>query len=207
MARYDAYLFFHVVAAIVWLGGGLMLTLQALRANRAGQTPAIERILGDAEWLGTRVFVPASLVVLVFGILMVVDGPWAFDQLWIVLGLAGYAGTFVTGALISRPRANRIHAMMQRDGGMSPGAAAEAERLLVLARADIVLLYLVVAVMVIKPTGADVAVLGAMAAVLVGALTWVALRARAVELPSRPTVAGQAIVPPSGGAGLNLTDG
>jgi hypothetical protein len=40
------------------------------------------------------------LTVVVCGILMVVDGPWDFGALWIVLGLAGYAATFVTGAFI-----------------------------------------------------------------------------------------------------------
>lgn len=51
---------------------------------------------------------------------------------------------------------------------MTPEAALETRRMLSLARIDYVTLTLVIAVMALKPTGDDVAVLTAMAVVLVG---------------------------------------
>jgi hypothetical protein len=43
------------------------------------------------------VFIPASLTVVVFGIALVIQSDaWTFDYLWIVLGLLGFATTFVT---------------------------------------------------------------------------------------------------------------
>jgi hypothetical protein len=54
-----------------------------------------------------RLFVPASLTVVVFGIAMVIESDaWTFDYLWIVLGLVGYAATFVTGFFFIGRRAS-----------------------------------------------------------------------------------------------------
>lgn len=99
MTRYKLLLFLHVAAAIVWLGGAMVLQYFAFRAERASDPLEMHRVSIDAEWLAMRLFVPASLAVLVFGILLVLDGTWGFDQFWIVLGLAGYAFSFFLGIL------------------------------------------------------------------------------------------------------------
>jgi uncharacterized membrane protein len=105
MTRYDAYKFVHITAAIVWLGAGVMIQLLAGRAQRTRDDNYLHRLFHDAGVLSKVLFIPASLTVVVCGILMVVDGPWDFGALWIVLGLAGYAATFVTGAFILGARA------------------------------------------------------------------------------------------------------
>ncbi|CAA9463010.1 MAG: hypothetical protein AVDCRST_MAG38-346 [uncultured Solirubrobacteraceae bacterium] len=180
MARYDVYLFIHIVAAIVWLGSGLLLSVLALRATRAGDNEGLRRIAADAAALSNTLFIPASMTVLAFGLLMVVDGPWGFDQLWVVLGLAGFAVTSATGILFVKPRSEKIDAMLERDG-MTDEAALEIQRLLVIGRADVVVLYLIVMDMVLKPTGGQVAVLAVMGAVLLGALAYAVLGVRALS--------------------------
>ena len=59
MARYDVYLFFHVVGAIVWLGSGLLLSVLAFRASRAGDEEGLRRLSSDASALSTKLFIPA----------------------------------------------------------------------------------------------------------------------------------------------------
>lgn len=177
MSRYELYLLLHVVGAIVWLGGGAVIAVLLHRAMR-DQPKAAEHLLPEIEALGNRLFIPASMVVLVAGILMVADGPWEFDQLWIVLGLAGFATTLGMGVIVFKPTTERLKAVMERDGGMTPAVAAETRRLLVVSDADDVILFLIVVNMVIKPTGDDVAVLAVMAAVLIAALASVAVRMR-----------------------------
>ena len=176
MARYELYLFLHVVGAIVWLGAGFTLSLLAYRASRARDNEALRRLAADSTALSTTVFMPAALMVLAMGLLMVFDGPWDFGQLWIVLGLAGFAATLATGLLFAKPLTERIDAMIKRDGGMSPEAALQTQRLLIVGRADLVVLYLIVADMILKPTGADMAVLVVMAAVLAGAVAYALVR-------------------------------
>jgi uncharacterized membrane protein len=167
MTRYDLLLFLHVSAAIIWIGSEFLLNVQGARADRRRDDEGIRRVLDDAAGLAMVLFVPASLAALVTGILLVLDGPWSFDQLWIVLGLAGFAATFVTGLFVVDPRAKRIAAIMDRDGGLSPEALARAQQLLIIGRSDYVVLFLVVADMVLKPTTEDVGTLAVMAVILV----------------------------------------
>jgi uncharacterized membrane protein len=184
VTRYDLYLLGHIVAAILWLGGGFMLLLTGVRAQRANDQEGLQRAVSTTAALGATYFIPASLVVLVFGLLMVFDGPWDFDQLWIILGLLGYAATFLTGLLIIKPTSERIDRLVGEAGGkLTPPAQAEAERLLAFARIDYTVLFVVVADMVLKPTADDVGTLLLMAAVLAAGIVWVLVRVRAITAP------------------------
>jgi hypothetical protein len=130
--------------------------------------------------------------VLLFGIGLVVDGPWSLDFLWVALGLAGYAATFLTGILVMKPSSEKLTAIIERDGGMSAEAMLATRKLLAKGRVDTVVLYLVVAVMVLKPTGDDVGLLVAMAVIVAAGLAWVAMRLRALDAEgagARQTVA------------------
>ena len=85
-------------------------------------------------------FIPSSLVVVVFGVLMVIESDaWAFDQLWIVMGLVGYFATFVTGLAVLKPRGEYLAEAMEREG-MSDHVASKMRELLVLARIDFLVL-------------------------------------------------------------------
>src|SRR5687768_9783131 len=68
-----------------------------------------------------------------------------------------------------------------RDGGrLTPASLADTRRLLALARIDYVTLFLVIAIMVIKPTGDDTGVLIGMAAIWVLGLAYSISRHQAV---------------------------
>jgi uncharacterized membrane protein len=186
MTWYEFLLFVHISAVVIWVGAGFLLVVLAIRADQTDDEAQIKRILDDNTWLATRLFIPSSLTVFAAGLLLTIDGPWEFDQLWIVIGLLGYAATFLTGLTILRPRGDRIAAMIDRDGGrMTPVSLADARRLLALARIDYVVLFLVIADMAIKPTGDDVGILLVMAAILAAGLTWAISRAQAITTPGQ----------------------
>jgi uncharacterized membrane protein len=181
MDRYELFLFVHIVAAIIWLGAGLLIQVQALRAERARDDEGLRRIAEDSVQLSNILFIPASLTVLVFGLLMVIDGPWSFGFLWVSLGLVGYLATFLTGVLLMKPGAEKISALIERDGGVSPQATIETRKLLAKGRIDTVVLYLVVAIMVLKPAGDDVGVLAVMAAVVLLGLLYTVSAVRGID--------------------------
>lgn len=184
MTWYEFLLFVHIAAVVAWVGSGFLLIVLALRAERTDDNATIKQILDWNTWLATHLFIPASLIVVAAGVWLTIDGPWEFDQLWIVLGLLGYASTFVTGVAVLRPRGDRIAAAMAREGGqLTPQTLADARRLLALARIDYVTLFLVIAVMTVKPTGDDGGVLAAMAAIWLAGLAWSVASARAVPEP------------------------
>jgi len=163
---YDLLLFLHIAAAIIWLGSGFLLHVLVWRAERADDASALMATLRDMGALGNILFVPASLATFAFGLAMVFVAGWSFTDLWIVLGLAGYATTFAIGFFLLKPRGDAIGAIVARDG-ISPEAVAKARQLVVIGRIDAVVLFLVVAVMALKPTTDDIATLAGLAAALV----------------------------------------
>ena len=179
MTRYELFLFLHIALAIVWLGSGVLLQILAALTTRAADEATFANLVGYTSVLGNRLFLPAALGVVVMGFALIAEGPWSFDQLWLVLALVGFAGTFATGAFVIGPSTDRITALTERDGRMGPEAVAIARRMLLLGRIDAVALWLVAFDMVVKPTGDDVGVLVFMALALAGAAALVVTRVRA----------------------------
>ena len=183
MTLYELLLFVHIGASIVWIGAGILSLTLATAYDRDSDDPAIKRFLADQEWLATRLFIPSSLVVVIMGVALIIESDaWSFGQLWIVLGLIGYAATFVTGLFFIKPASERIGAEMEREGGrLTPRLRADIRKLIVTARVDYVTFALVVFDMVAKPTGDDVGVLIAMALILVAGIAYIVMGLRAIE--------------------------
>lgn len=165
MTYYEVLLFVHVLGVAVWLGTGIALLLLGSRFARAQDHAAVKSLFLQAEWLSTRLFIPVSLIVLVAGILLVIEGPWSFDELWVVLGLAGFVLTFITGIAVLKPQAERI-ATDLATAGMTASAAREISRMFTRMRIDYAVITVVVADMALKPTGDDLFTLLLMAAAL-----------------------------------------
>ncbi len=183
MTLYELLLFVHVVATIVWIGAGFLSLVLGTSYAARDDEPAMQRFLKDQEWLALRLFVPASLTVLLLGIALVIESEaWSFDELWIVLGLIGFAATFVTGLFLIKPTSERIGAAMESQGGrLTPALRTEIRKLIVKSRVDYVVLTLVVFDMIAKPTGDDTGMLIAMGAVLVAGIAYIVARLRAID--------------------------
>jgi uncharacterized membrane protein len=154
----------HIVAASFWIGGGVAMILLGLAASRARDDQRLVQVVLQVVWLSERFFIPSSILTVIFGAAMV----WlahSFADLWIQLGLAGFALTFVTGVSIIRPMAVKVAATFAAEGA-SPGAAALSRRILRTAVFDYTTILLVVAVMVLKPAATDFGMLTTLAAVL-----------------------------------------
>ena len=187
MSRQEIYLFIHIAAAVIWVGGGTLLTIMGHRAITAGDRDRTRVVVQEAATLAQRIFIPASVVVLAMGILLVADGPWELD-LWVILGILGFLATAVTGAAVLGPRAERISEMIDHAGGTYTDAAdVEARKLLTLARIDSVVLFLVIADMALKPSGDDVGLLAVMAVILVGGIAYTVTKYKAIDDPSAAT--------------------
>ena len=183
MTLYDFLLFIHISATVVWVGAGVCSMVLAIGYDSDGDAPAIRRFLADQDRLATRLFIPASLTVVILGIALVIESDaWSFDQLWIVLGLVGFAATFVTGLFMIKPASERVGAAMEREGGrLTAALRTDIRKLIVMARLDYVVLFLVIADMVVKPTGDDVAVLVGMALILAAGIAYILSRMRALD--------------------------
>jgi uncharacterized membrane protein len=141
----------HVLLAVFWVGGGLMITTFGLRAERSNNPGEIVGLARNAAFVGEKLFAPAGLVVFLMGIAMVINGDLGWSRFWIVAGLVGYLATFVTGVAVLSPLAKRIADTTERHGADHPETLALVQRILLIARVDVAVLLLVVADMTLKP--------------------------------------------------------
>lgn len=141
----------HVSVAVFWVGGGLVLTTLALRAERADEPGELATIAKQAAFIGEKFFAPAGVVVLAMGITMVVNRHLGWGTFWIDAGLVGYASTFVTGIAFLGPQSKRVAALLEEKGAAAAETQAAIRRILLVARLDVGVLLLVVADMLLKP--------------------------------------------------------
>jgi uncharacterized membrane protein len=143
---------FHVLASIVWVGGGIFIQIYATKLRRANQQDRLMAFAKDLEKLGNAIFLPASILVLILGIAMVWYSPaWKVSDLWVILGLVGIANTIVVGAAFLGPEAGRIARVAEERGHDDPEIARRTQRIFTISRYDIAVLVLVVIDMVVKP--------------------------------------------------------
>jgi uncharacterized membrane protein len=105
---YDWLLFGHVLAAMVWVGGALLLSLLAWQALRSTDDKAVDRFVMNLRVIGPRVFAPSVVLLLAFGIWMVIDNSaWDFDQTWLRIGMGLFVAAFLIGVVFLSQTATR----------------------------------------------------------------------------------------------------
>jgi uncharacterized membrane protein len=177
---YEFLLFVHVAFAVLWVGGAAMLQFFGLRALASGNVNQVAEFAGNVEWIGSRVLTSTALGAFLAGLGLVLESEfWGFGDDWIVIGLILFGITFLAGAVFFGPESGRIKKLIESEGAVA--AQGRIKRLLVLTRIDLMILFLIIFDMSVKPSFDDGGtLLGAIAvAVAVAALLTVpALRAR-----------------------------
>jgi uncharacterized membrane protein len=163
MTWYEFLLFVHISAAVIWLGGAFTFQMYGFVVARGGDPEEMARFAGRAGVLGERMFVPASLLVILAGVGLMIEGSWDWGQLWVIFALVTFAASFLTGLLVIAPLAKRIPVV----GPTTPAGQSLIERLFTILRIDLVFMYAIVFAMVVKPTADDVWVIVIAAAILV----------------------------------------
>jgi uncharacterized membrane protein len=141
----------HVTFAVVWIGGGALLSILALIAQRRNDPAELATIARQASMIGQKLFSPAAVVVVVMGIAMMIEGHIRWNQFWVNFGLLGFLSTFVVGIGFVAPQSRKIVALTETSGVAAPETQAAIAKLLVIARFDIAVLLLVIFDMVLKP--------------------------------------------------------
>lgn len=90
----------HIVGAVIWVGGGVMLSVIGARARRSENPQIIGDFAQMLSYTGPRVLMPAVLAVIITGVWLVLASPgWSFTQLWVILALVAFAVAFLVGAV------------------------------------------------------------------------------------------------------------
>ena len=166
VSTYELLLLLHIISAIVWVGAATTYFALELRTDLSGDFDRETSHNDDAKWLAPRLFIPASMGTLIFGVLAAIEGSWDFGSLWIIIGLAGFGVSFATGIGYFEPEIKNLAAAIERGGPADPEVRRRTASLKTVGRIELALLYIVVVSMVAKPTGDDGALLIVLALVL-----------------------------------------
>jgi uncharacterized membrane protein len=150
-AWYSAFKTVHVLAAVIWIGGGALLMILGIAAERKRDPIELATVARQAAMVGEKLFAPAGIVVVAMGVAMMVNTNWGWGKFWVIAGLVGYAITFVTGVGVLSPMTKKIAALTEEKGPNHPETAAAITRVLQIVRIDVAMLLLVVVDMVTKP--------------------------------------------------------
>lgn len=151
MDLYESLKTIHVLFAVIWVGGAATVQVLVTRLARANEPARLAAFAKDVEWVGKRMFMPSSLIVLAAGIWMVVISGWNFSDLWIIFGLVGIAFSATVGSAFLGPESGRIGKLIDERGPEDSEVQSRLARIFVVSRVELVILLLIVINMVVKP--------------------------------------------------------
>ena len=137
--------------AVTWVGGDIAIQVLSVRATRAKDPVRTASLTGDIEWMGLRVFMPASILLLIFGIWTASEGNWDFGQAWISIGFAAFLFSFFLGMAFLGPESGRIKKLVQDRSFEDPEVLRRIGRILLFSRIELAVLIVAIWAMVAKP--------------------------------------------------------
>lgn len=150
MTWYETFVWLHITAAAIWVGGDVMIQAFAYRILRTDDPVRLVGFSRDVEWTGMRLIMPASVVLLASGIGLVTNGNWSWGEPFVSVGLVVWLLSFAVGAGFLGPESGRIARIVEAEGPTSPEAAGRIRRILLYSRIELALLLVVVFMMSVK---------------------------------------------------------
>src|SRR2546423_6999480 len=148
---YFVFKMLHVGAAVIWVGGGLFITICAVLAELTNDDDQLLQIGHWAETIAGRLFPAMSFVVLGFGIAMTSNGDIPYNQFWIIFGLVAWALSAATGILFLGPEAKRLNSAAAAHPPQAPEGPARLPRHRLLSHVRLCLNVPILFHMVAKP--------------------------------------------------------
>ena len=146
---YDLAKYVHILCAVIWVGGAVYIQLLAIRTQRSDPT-VIGRLGPEIEFIGTRVFVPASILLFIAGLFMTAER-WSFSQAWISAAIALWLLSVLVGSFYLGPQSKKIGQLVAAEGPASPAAGALLSRVFLISRVELVSFAVIISLMVFKP--------------------------------------------------------
>lgn len=141
--------FAHVFLAIVAVGANVTYGIWQTRAAREPQHSGWT--LRGIKFLDDRVANPSYIGLGVVGVLLVLTGPWEFEQLWVAASIGLYVLLMVVGVAVYSPTLSRQIRVYETDGPEAPEFAALGSRGRLLGILLGVIVVAIVFLMVVKP--------------------------------------------------------
>ena len=148
----ETLLLVHILAVIVWFGGGIMLTIHSARVSKSQEDGAVKAFAEHFEWVGLRVMMPSMLVLIITGIWLVIESKvFGFDQAFVSIGLAVFVISFILGGAFYGPQSKKLRETVTERGASDAAVAALMNRVVLVTRLEVVVIAFAVWAMVTKP--------------------------------------------------------
>src|SRR5712691_5000579 len=98
VTAYEWFKAAYVLAVVMWVGGGVMLTLLGIMTIGLRDPIRLAQFARQAAFLGGTYFPPLSLMVVGFGFGMVEKSGIGYGLTWVQIGIAGWIASFLLGA-------------------------------------------------------------------------------------------------------------
>lgn len=145
---YQFWLFLHIAAAAAWIGAGIRQLVEA-PVVRTGEPVARALWYRSQVAMGTRLFAPAAVIVLVSGILLVLDNEAVgFGTPFVSIGFAAVIFGAAVGPAVFGKRGEAAAARLE--AGDVAGADEIAKKTRPIALLDMAILLVALAAMVWK---------------------------------------------------------
>lgn len=139
----------HVALAIVAVGFNVSYGIWQARAAREPQH--LGHVLRGIKFLDDRIANPAYVGIAVAGVIMVLIGPYEFEQLWLAVSIGLYVLLAVVGLLLYTPTLRDQIAAYEAAGPESAEFVRLGSRARLLGAVLGVLVGVIIVLMVVKP--------------------------------------------------------
>jgi uncharacterized membrane protein len=150
MTWFEFWLFLHVTAAMVWIGGATAIQVFGILTKRAADPAKSAFFAASVSYTVMRVLLPASLVVIVAGVGLTKTAHWDWGEPFIVVGLVLWAIVSLVAFGFLGRAIGKAGAQLAADGP-SPALALRMRNLTWLSRALLGILVVIVFLMTVKP--------------------------------------------------------
>lgn len=146
-------LFFHVLSAVIWLGGSIYVEALSAAARRGGDKAVRVAVMRRIGTTNRRLFNLAGISTIVFGFWLVFESPgWEFEMMWIVVGIVMAALAVVVDLFFTTPRIDQIEVLADDEEEESVDRLSVLLREVVMAgHARVGMLFIALVFMVFKP--------------------------------------------------------
>ena len=148
---YKWILLAHLMGAAVLFGGHVYMEgVMASAGREADRSVYMSAMLRMSKTAG-RLMGPASVITLVFGIWLVFEGSWEFEDLFIVVGFVVIIAAITVSLFLMSPKLKDVEEAVAENGLDDEGAVATMKSLGNLVHVQTLLVAVAFVVMVLKP--------------------------------------------------------
>lgn len=148
---YEWLLLAHAVGAAVLFGGHVYLESLAAAAGRATDDTGYMTVMMKASTAAERVMGAASIVTLVFGVWLVFETSYDFEDLFITIGFAAIIIAFAVSMFLMSPKMKEISALVDENGYGDETAMAKMKSVVTLVHVQTLIVAVAFVMMILKP--------------------------------------------------------